>query len=185
MAEKKDTTEQAEFRDYCRSWLEKNRPAPPPFRMPEHAIEVMTDEQRVYLQAWQIACYEAGLVGSDYPKAYGGGGHEGFQRIASQEMSRAGVPYLINVIGLGMAAPTILHHGTEEQKRRFLPPLLSGEEIWCQGFSEPGAGSDLASVQIAGRPRRRQLDHQRPQGLDEPRPLRQVDDHHLSHEQRR
>lgn len=149
MSEKKDTAEQAEFREYCRRWLEENRPAPAPFRLPEHAIEVMTDEQRVYLQAWQKKCYEAGLVGADYPKAYGGGGRDGFQRIASQEMSRAGVPYLINVIGLGMAAPTILHHGTEEQKRRFLPPLLSGEEIWCQGFSEPGAGSDLASVQAS------------------------------------
>ncbi len=147
MAEKKDTAEQAGFRQYCQTWLKENRPAPPKFRLPEHAIEVMTDEQRVYLQAWQMACYKAGLVGSDYPKEYGGGGHEGFQRIASQEMSRAGVPYLLNVIGLGMAAPTILHHGTEEQKRRFLPPLLSGEEIWCQGFSEPGAGSDLAGVQ--------------------------------------
>ncbi len=84
----------------------------------------MTEEQRRYLCAWQKKCYEAGLVGCDYPKEYGGGGHKGFQRIASQEMARAGVPYMINVIGLSMAAPTILNHGTEEQKRRFLPPLL-------------------------------------------------------------
>ncbi|RMD83965.1 MAG: acyl-CoA dehydrogenase, partial [Candidatus Dadabacteria bacterium] len=102
-----------------------------------------------YLCAWQKKCYEAGLVGCDYPVEYGGGGHQGFQRIANQEMSRAGVPYLINVIGLGMAAPTILHHGTEEQKRRFLPPLLAADEIWCQGFSEPNAGSDLANVQTS------------------------------------
>jgi len=115
--------------------------------MPEYAIEVMTEEQRQYLCAWQKKCYEAGLVGSDYPKEYGGGGHQGFQGIANQEMSNAGTPYLINVIGLGMAAPTILHHGTEEQKRRFLPPLLSADEIWCQGFSEPNAGSDLANAQ--------------------------------------
>jgi alkylation response protein AidB-like acyl-CoA dehydrogenase len=143
----KDTPEQAEFRDHCRRWLEENRPAAPSFRLPELAIEVMTEEQRRWLCAWQRKCYEAGLVGSDYPKEYGGGGHKGFQRIASQEMSRAQVPYLINVIGLGMAAPTILHHGSEDQKKRYLPPLLAADEIWCQGFSEPNAGSDLASVQ--------------------------------------
>jgi len=109
----------------------------------------MTEEQRVYLADWQYKCWETGLVGTDYPKQYGGGGHEKCQAVANQEMSRARVPYLLNVIGLGMAAPTILHHGTEEQKCRFLPKLLSCEEIWCQGFSEPGAGSDLASVQAS------------------------------------
>ncbi|MEE8311780.1 MAG: acyl-CoA dehydrogenase family protein [Candidatus Binatia bacterium] len=149
MAGKKDTPEQAEFRRHCRRWLEENRPAPPAFRLPEYAIEVMTPAQRDYLCLWQKKCYQAGLVGADYPKEYGGGGHSGFQRIASNELSRARVPYMINVIGLGMAAPTILHHGTEEQKRRYLPALLSGEEIWCQGFSEPNAGSDLANVQTA------------------------------------
>jgi len=149
MAERKDTPEQAEFRDYCAQWLAENRPEAPAFRLPEHAIEVMTEEQRVWLCAWQKKCYEAGLVGCDYPTEYGGGGHDGFQRIASQEMSKALVPYMINVIGLGMAAPTILHHGSEELKRRLLPPLLSSDEIWCQGFSEPNAGSDLASVQAS------------------------------------
>ena len=146
---KKDTPEQAEFRAHARKWLEENRPAPPRTRLPELAIEVATDEHREYLCEWQKKCYEAGLVGCDYPTEYGGGGHTGFQRIANQEMSRADVPFLINVIGLGMAAPTILHHGTEEQKRRYLPPLLSADEIWCQGFSEPGAGSDLASAQTS------------------------------------
>jgi alkylation response protein AidB-like acyl-CoA dehydrogenase len=149
MSSKKDTPEQAEFRAHCRSWLAANKPAPPPFRLPEHPIEVMTEEQRRWLCDWQKKCWEAGLVGSDFPKEYGGGGHSGFQRIANQEMGLAGTPYLINVIGLGMAAPTILHHGTEEQKRRYLPPLLSADEIWCQGFSEPNAGSDLASVQAS------------------------------------
>jgi alkylation response protein AidB-like acyl-CoA dehydrogenase len=149
MEGKRDTPEQAEFRDHCRRWLAEHRPAAPSFRLPEYAIEVMTEEQRRYLSAWQKQCYEAGLVACDYPKAYGGGGHTGFQRIANQELSQAGVPYLINVIGLSMAAPTILHHGSEEQKRRFLPPLFAADEIWCQGFSEPNAGSDLASVQAS------------------------------------
>ncbi|MCW5891005.1 MAG: acyl-CoA dehydrogenase family protein [bacterium] len=149
MSERRDTPEQAEFRRHCRRWLAENKPAPPPFRMPIAAIEVMTEEQRRWLCAWQKQCYDAGLVGSDYPKEYGGGGHKGFQAIATQELGRAGVPFMINVIGLGMAAPTILNHGTEEQKRRLLPPLLSGDEIWCQGFSEPNAGSDLAGAQAA------------------------------------
>ncbi|MEO8604071.1 MAG: acyl-CoA dehydrogenase family protein [bacterium] len=149
MEGRRDTSEQAEFRDYCRRWLAEHRPAAPAFRLPEHAIEVMSEEQRAYLASWQGKVYAAGLLGCDYPKAYGGGGHEGFQRIANQELSLARIPYMLNVIGLGMAGPTILHHGTEAQKRRYLPPLLAAEEIWCQGFSEPNAGSDLASVQTA------------------------------------
>ncbi|MGH7790003.1 MAG: acyl-CoA dehydrogenase family protein [Candidatus Binatia bacterium] len=147
--ERKDTPEQAEFRAHCKRWLAEHKPPPPPMRLPEHAIEVASEVQRVYLSAWQKACYEAGLVACDYPKEYGGGGHSGCQRIASYEMSAAGTPYLINVIGLSMAAPTLLHHGTEEQKRRYLPPLFAADEIWCQGFSEPNAGSDLASVQAS------------------------------------
>jgi len=146
---KRDTAEQAEFRTHCRRWLAEHRPAAPSFRLPEYAIEVMTEEQRRYLAAWQKQCFEAGLVACDFPKAYGGGGHSGFQRIANQEMSLAGTPYLLNVIGLSMAAPTILQHGSEEQKRRYLPPLFAADEIWCQGFSEPNAGSDLASVQTS------------------------------------
>lgn len=139
------TPDQIAFRDHARSWLAANAPPPPPERLPITPIEVMTTGQRDYLQAWQKKCYEAGLVGADYPKPYGGHGHTGCQRIANQELSRARVPFLINIVGLSMAAPTILQHGTEEQKRRFIPGCLSGEEIWCQGFSEPGAGSDLAN----------------------------------------
>ncbi|WP_300529424.1 acyl-CoA dehydrogenase family protein [Maricaulis sp.] len=137
--------EHADFRQYARRWLAENRPPPPPERLPITPIEVMTTGQRDYLQAWQRQCYDAGLVGTDVPVAYGGHGHNGLQRIANQELNRAGVPFLINIIGLSMAAPTILKHGTEEQKRQFIPGCLSGEEIWCQGFSEPGAGSDLAN----------------------------------------
>ncbi len=149
MSERRDTPEQAEFREYCRRWLAENRPAPPSFRLPLMPIETATEEQRRYLCAWQKKCHQAGLIGADYPKEYGGGGHKGFQTIASQEVGHAGVPFMINVIGLSMAAPTILNHGTEEQKRRFLPPLFSADEIWCQGFSEPNAGSDLANAQAS------------------------------------
>ena len=150
-AQKKDRPEHAEFRDYCRRWLEENRPEPPAFRLPQAAIEVMTEQQRDYLAGWQNACYHAGLIACDYPAEYGGGGHEGFQGVASQEMAKAGTPYMLNVIGLNMAAPTILDHGSEEQKKRYLAPLFACDEIWCQGFSEPGAGSDLAGVQTSAK----------------------------------
>lgn len=145
----KERRDQQEFRDYARKWLAENAPPPAPERLPITPIEVMTMGQRDYLQAWQFKCYEAGLVGVDYPVAYGGRGATGLQRIANQELTRAGVPYFLNIIGLNMVAPTILHHGTEEQKRKFIPGCLSGEEIWRQGFSEPGAGSDLAGQRTA------------------------------------
>lgn len=137
--------EQEEFRTYARAWLSENAPPPPPERLPITPIEVMTIGQRDYLQAWQRKCYEAGLVGADISKDYGGHGNKGFQRLANREMNRAGVPFLINIVGLSMAAPTILKHGTEAQKKKFIPGCLSGDEIWCQGFSEPTAGSDLAN----------------------------------------
>jgi alkylation response protein AidB-like acyl-CoA dehydrogenase len=139
--------EQTEFREYARRWLLENRPKPPPFRLPLSPIEVTTHEQRDYLQAWQRRCYEARLIGCSYPDAYGGWGMQGCQSIANQELQRADVPFMLNLVALNMAAPTILQHGTEEQKRRFIPGCLSADDIWCQGFSEPGAGSDLAGVQ--------------------------------------
>jgi alkylation response protein AidB-like acyl-CoA dehydrogenase len=147
MAEAKLDAAQREFQAYAHRWLAENRPAPAPVRLPLTPIEVMTEAQRDYLQDWQHRCYDAGLVGCDVPEAYGGGGHTGFQRIANQELSQARVPFLINIVGLSMAVPTLLVHGSEEQKRKFIPGALSGQEIWCQGFSEPGAGSDLANQQ--------------------------------------
>ena len=146
-AERKDTPEQAEFREYCRDWVSRNVPGPSPVPLPQSAIEITTLEQMEYLSAWQKAAYDAGLVGCDYPKEYGGGGRTDCQRITNEEMQRAATPYFPNIIALGMAAPTIFHHGSEEIKRRFIPKILSCEEIWCQGFSEPEAGSDLANVQ--------------------------------------
>ncbi len=144
---RKDTPEQAEFRRHCRAWLEDNLPPPPPVRLPASPLEIVTREQLGYLQDWQKAAYDAGLVGCDYPSEYGGGGRDDCQRIANAEMRAAPTPFFPNIIGLGMAAPTVYYHGSEERKRELLPRLFSGEEIWCQGFSEPGAGSDLASVQ--------------------------------------
>jgi len=143
----KDSAEQAEFRQYCRDWLQDNKPAEPPVRLPLSPLEIMTEEQLSYLQAWQKSAYDAGLVGCDYPVAVGGGGRSDCQRIANEEMIGARTPFMPNVIGLGMAAPTVFYHAQDALKARLLPRLFSGEDIWCQGFSEPGSGSDLASVQ--------------------------------------
>lgn len=150
---RKDTPEQAEFRAYCKTWLADNLPAKPPVRLPQSPLEIMTHEQLTYLCAWQKAAYDAGLVGCDYPIECGGGGKKDCQRIANQEMQSVATPFLPNVIGLGMAAPTVFFHGSDALKQKLLPKLLSGEEIWCQGFSEPGAGSDLASVQTFAQPK--------------------------------
>ena len=149
---RKDTPEQEEFRAHARAWLEKNNPPRPDFHPVQNGVEVVTEEHRIYYTAWQKAAYDAGLVGCDYPVEYGGGGKTNCQFIANQEMLRAKTPILAGLIGLGMAAPTILNHGSEELKKRLLPKLLCGEELWCQGFSEPGAGSDLASVQTSAEP---------------------------------
>ncbi len=146
-----EASERVAFRARCRSWLSGNVPATPDFELPLGPIEISTPQQLEHLRAWQRAAYRAGLVGCDYPTEYGGGGRAGFQRIANEEMQAADAPFFPNIVGLGMAGPAIFHHGTEAQKRRYLPPLLSGAEIWCQGFSEPGAGSDLANVQTFAR----------------------------------
>ena len=96
---------------------------------------------------WSRKLYDGGYVGLTWPKEYGGGGlPHTLQGIFLEEQARVGAPQHIGVIGLGMAGPTIIAHGTEEQKSRYLEPLLKADEIWCQGFSEPGSGSDLAGA---------------------------------------
>ena len=146
-AERKDTPEQAEFRAHCKEWLAENHPGRPPVKLPLGALELSDPEALVWLQKWQKSAYDAGLIGCDYPAECGGGGKTDCQAIANQEMLGAKTPYLPNIIGMGMAAPTVLFHGRDDVKAELLPKLLSGEEIWCQGFSEPGAGSDLANQQ--------------------------------------
>ena len=144
-----NSAEAQEFREQCRHWLAENKPTLPKLPLPPAAYEVTAEEHRSFLVDWQARCYEAQLIATDVATEYGGHGQSGLQQIATSEVRRAGVPYFINWIGLGMTAPTLLVHGTEEQKQRFLPPIFSGEEIWCQGFSEPGAGSDLAGLQTS------------------------------------
>jgi alkylation response protein AidB-like acyl-CoA dehydrogenase len=146
-AEELEPNEIAEFRREVRAWIAAHRPPDPGFKLPQSFLEVESDRQFDYLRAWQRKVYDAGYLGLDWPKEYGGGGDpRGLQRIVSQEMARARTPFFVNTIGLQWAGPTILVYGTEAQKKRMLQPILSAEEIWCQGFSEPGAGSDLASL---------------------------------------
>ena len=146
-AEKNDTPEQAEFRAHCRACLAENHPGKPPVHIPQGALELSDPDALEWLQAWQKSAYDAGLVGADYSEETGGGGKTNCQAIANQEMTRAKTPFFPNIIGLGMAAPTVYFHARDDVKAELLPKLLSGEEIWCQGFSEPGAGSDLANQQ--------------------------------------
>ncbi len=149
MASPHDETEPqeiADFRSEVRAWIAANAPGDPGFKLPQSFLEVESQQQFEYLLAWQQKVYAAGYLGLDWPAEYGGKGRPGLQRIVSQEMGRAGTPFFVNTIGLQWAGPTILHYGTEAQKKRYLEPILSGAEIWCQGFSEPGSGSDLASV---------------------------------------
>jgi alkylation response protein AidB-like acyl-CoA dehydrogenase len=130
-------TEEA-FRDDVRGWLAENHPGDPP----EDDKEAFEFSRR-----WQRKMYEAGWAGISWPKEYGGRGATLIeQAIFFEEMVRAKAPRVANILGLVMGGPVVITHGTDEQKKRYLEPILSGDEIWCQGFSEPEAGSDLASL---------------------------------------
>src|SRR3954467_4396574 len=105
------------------------------------------DERIEALRTWQARCYEAGYVGRAWPSEFGGGGGAAAEQIViDQELAAAGAPEFVNVVGLNVLGPSLLRFGTDEQRRRHIPSILSAEEIWCQGFSEPEAGSDLASL---------------------------------------
>ena len=137
-----------DFRAEVCAWLTANRPAVPDFPLPQTFMEVSTDAQFHYLRDWQQQVYEAGYLGMSWPVEYGGGGRpQVYQDIATAEMARLGVPFMPNTIGLNWAGPLILAHGTEEDKQRYIRGILSAEDIWCQGFSEPDQGSDLGNVQ--------------------------------------
>jgi alkylation response protein AidB-like acyl-CoA dehydrogenase len=99
------------------------------------------------LRRWQATCHAAGFVGRTWPEEFGGGGRPAVEQIiVDQELAAAGAPEFINVVGLDVLGPSLLRFGNDEQRRRYMPSILSAQEIWCQGFSEPEAGSDLASL---------------------------------------
>ena len=137
-----------DFRRQVIGWIAANKPAIPDFKLPQSFLEVESDQQFHFLRDWQRKVYDAGYLGFDVPREYGGQGVDPKRgAIVSQELMRAGTPFLVNVIGLQWAGPTIMTYGTEAQKKKYINGILSAEEIWCQGFSEPAAGSDLASLQ--------------------------------------
>jgi alkylation response protein AidB-like acyl-CoA dehydrogenase len=145
-----DTPEQAQYREQVRAWLEEHKGEAPVLRG-ENALK---DEDEIVAarREWQRKLAEAGLAGVTWPKEFGGQGLGPIEQvIVNQEVSRAGVPGILDVIGIGMLGPTIIAHGTDEQKSRYLGPMLHGDEVWCQMFSEPAAGSDLAGVQTRAR----------------------------------
>jgi alkylation response protein AidB-like acyl-CoA dehydrogenase len=132
------------FREKVRSFLQANLP---PGWGTKSYVQRTGDAQIEFLRDWQRKLYNGGLLGLEWPKEYGGQGASLIQKaIFNEEMAKFRAPYPLNIIGLINAGNTIIIHGTEEQKKRYLPKILSCEEIWCQGFSEPGAGSDLASL---------------------------------------
>ena len=143
-----DPQELAEFEARCEAWFAENTVRDPGFMLPLTFMEVSTDQQFDFLRDWQRKVYEAGYFGMSWPTEYGGGGmHSEYQRIATRIMKSHDAPIMINAIANGWTGPLLLDIGSEEDKRRFIKPMLSAEEIWCQGFSEPEHGSDLGSAQ--------------------------------------
>ena len=137
------TDEEERFRSELRAWLERTLPAlgpkPPADDWPA---------RRAFDTHWQRLLRDAGYAGVDWPADGGGRGASPVEQlIYVEELERAHAPYVgVNFVGLLHAGPTIAVEGTDEQRARYLPPILAGEEVWCQGFSEPDAGSDLASL---------------------------------------
>jgi alkylation response protein AidB-like acyl-CoA dehydrogenase len=135
------TPEDVAFRKRVRAWLEDNVPTAPPRNHAERKV-------------WHRKLHAAGLLGMGWPREYGGQGARPMeQAIVADEMARANAPAPTNALGLGIVGPTIVVHGTDAQKRRYLPRILSAEEIWCQLYSEPNAGSDLAALRTSAEDR--------------------------------
>ena len=141
------TAEEKQFRDELHSWLEANVP-----KDWSEWREKPIEESFRYLKAWQRKLYEGGWAAVSWPKEYGGRDASLMQQsIFWEEMASVEAPPMANSLGLGLIGPTIIAYGTDAQKKRYIPKILSAEEIWCQGFSEPNAGSDLASLQTEAR----------------------------------
>lgn len=140
------TPSEEAFRNELRSWLEENLPEG--WIEGTYTIPVEEKENEKFLRDWQRKLSEGGWAGISWPKKYGGRGATLIEEVIyEEEMARVKAPPILNIIGIAMIGPTLLQIGTDYQKEKYLPKLLNGEEIWCQGYSEPNAGSDLAAIQ--------------------------------------
>ena len=176
-----DTPEQQEFRAGFRTWLPDNLPAGW-----MEAADAGDDDTLEKLKAgsgfnpftWQGTIGRSPYAAPLWPEEFGGlSGEVWMQTVIRSELVRYRLPTVsINLLGVGLAGPTLIAHGTQAQKERYLRKILSAEEIWCQLFSEPGSGSDLASLSTRARARRRRVGRERPEGVDHDRPVRQVRD---------
>lgn len=138
-----------DFAKQADAWFAEHTPRDVPFMMPLTFMEVGTDEQFDFLRDWQNKVHSAGYLGAHWPEIYGGGGlTQAHQDAATRAMRKHNAPIMLNAIGIGWAGPLILDTGSEEEKRRYLPGILSADDIWCQGFSEPDNGSDLGNAQL-------------------------------------
>ncbi len=139
------TPEQEAFRNEVRTWLEANQPPPLTREEKERLTDDLLWERG---KAWHAKLYEGGWAGISWPKEYGGRGASFIEQVIfGQELARLNLSVGINVLGIIMTGPAIMQWGTEQQKARYLNQILKAEEIWCEGMSEPGAGSDLAAMQ--------------------------------------
>ncbi|GIW40216.1 MAG: acyl-CoA dehydrogenase [Candidatus Binatia bacterium] len=142
----RSTPEEERFREEVARWLREN--LPPGWGTPAFPEPETTAEKVALAKSWQRKLYDGGWAGMSWPKEYGGRGASVVEQLLfNEEYAKVGPPDLTCLsVGLSLVGPTLIAHGQEWQKKRFLPPILRGEEVWCQGFSEPNAGSDLASL---------------------------------------
>ena len=146
MSESKEALKK--FQADVSAWMKENVPADPGFLLPLSFLEVGTEQQLDFLREWQHKLWSAGFLGMHWPSEYGGQGADmAYQGIVDRELHRFNAPIIFNTIGLGWVGPLLLDIGSDEEKAKFLKRILSAEDIWCQGFSEPDHGSDLGSVQ--------------------------------------
>ena len=145
------SAEQLEFQQEVRSWIAKELPRPftDEVRDSAHDADSLVEMRR----RWQKKLNDAGYLGMRWATEWGGrGATEVEEAILHAELNRADAPIVPNFLGISLLGPALIHHGSEEQRRRFIPKMLSADEIWCQGFSEPSSGSDLASLRTRAEP---------------------------------